>query len=325
MPAGADKFDVHPGLLRYLARRALLAVLLVFVVSSAALLLVQAAPGDYLSGFELDPAAAAAERHRLGLDRPVVLQYASWLGRAIRLDLGESLKYGRPVSELVAERAVRTAQLGVSALLVATLIGIPAGIFTGSRRSWLAALARGGSILIVSVPPLVTSFVLLYLASRTRWLPVGGSPGSSGGSGVLDTIRYLILPTLALALPLAASLERLQSQAMSDALEEPCVRAARARGCSTRRVIWRHALRLSLKPVVAIYGVIIGAVLSGSFVVEIVTSWAGLGALMHEALVSRDLYLVAGCAAAGAMFLAIGILISDVALAFVDPRVEESA
>ena len=128
---------------------------------------------------------------------------------------------------------------------------------------------------------------------------------------------------VALALPIAASLERLQSQAMHDALGEPSVRAALARGCSVRRVVWRHALRLSLKPVLAIYGVIVGSVLSGSFAVEIVTSWPGLGALMYEGLVSRDLYLVAGCAAAGSAFLALGILFSDIALALADPRVEE--
>jgi peptide/nickel transport system permease protein len=103
------------------------------------------------------------------------------------------------------------------------------------------------------------------------------------------------------------------------------VRAAAARGCSERRVVWRHAFRLSLKPVIAIYGAIVGSVLSGSFAVEIVTSWPGLGALMYEALIARDLFLVAGCAAMGAILLAIGILAADLALVFADPRIEEPA
>ena len=304
---------MHRGLLRYLVRRILLAGLLVLVVSSAALLLVRAAPGDHLSGFDLNPVAADVERHRLGLDRPVVSQYASWLGRALRFDLGESLKYRRPVSDLVTERASKTALLGAAALVLATAIGIPAGILTASRRNPLTSLAQALSLLLLSVPSLVTSFALLLIASRTGLLPVGGAASA----------RYLVLPAIALALPIAALLERIQSQALSEALSDPAVRAAAARGCSPRRIVWRHALPLSLKPVLAIYGAIVGSVLSGSFAVEIVTSWPGLGALMYEALVARDLFLVAGCAAMGSVFLAAGILLSDVGVALVDPRIEE--
>ena len=310
-------------MLPYLFRRVVLAILLVVLVSSAALMLVEAAPGDHFSGFDLDPATASAERHRLGLDRPLLERYGAWLGRAIRLDLGESLKYRRPVGALVAERARRTALLGVAALVLATVIGLPAGILTGSRRNVWVVVARALSLLFVSVPPLVTSFGVLLLASRTGWFPVGGFPSDQASAFVV--LQYLALPAIALALPIAATLERLQSQALEEALGDPSVRAARARGCSQARIVWRHALRLSLKPVLAVYGVIVGSVLGGSFAVEIVTSWPGLGALMYEGLVARDLYLVAGCAAAGAMFLAIGILLSDIGLALVDPRVEDAA
>jgi peptide/nickel transport system permease protein len=315
---------VSRGLLLFVVRRLVLAAVLVAVVSSAALFLVQAAPGDHLSSFDVDPATAAAERHRLGLDRPLAAQYAAWLGRALRLDLGESVKYRRPVNSLIGERAGKTALLGLSALAIATLAGIPAGIITGSRRNRLTMIARGVSLLLVSVPSLVTSFALLFLAARTGWFPVGGFAAGSDESW-WTMMRYLVLPATALALPIAASLERLQSQAMQDALRDPSVRAALARGCSERRVIWKHAFRLSLPPVVGIYGVIVGSVLSGSFAVEIVTSWPGLGALMYEALVARDLFLVAGCAAAGSVFLALGTFASDVALAFADPRAEEPA
>ena len=319
--------NVPQGLTRFLIRRTAMALLLVVGVSSLALILAQLAPGDYFSGFEVDPATAAAERHRLGLDRPALVQYGTWLGRAVRLDLGESLKYQRPVGQLIAERAPNTAILGAVALSVATLLGLPVGMLTGSRRTVTAAALRGVSLVVVSTPPLVTSFALLVLASATGWFPVGGA--SSAGlqqqpEGAGATARYLVLPVIALALPIAAALERLQSAAMTDALSEPCVLAALARGCSRERIVWRHALRLSLKPVLAVYGAVVGAVLSGSFVVEVVMSWPGLGALMYEALVGRDLFLVAGCAAAGAAFLAAGVLASDLALAFVDPRLEDA-
>lgn len=312
-----------PGFLRFVVRRTIFAALLVVVVSSAALALISAAPGGHLAGFDLTPEIVAAERARLGLDRPFIQQYADWLGKAIRLDFGESLRYRRPVQDLVRERAWNTVVLGSAALLLATVLGIPAGIFTGSRTSAIASLMRGVSMVLLSVPPLVTSFLLLYIAARTRWLPVGGFGGAAPSDGA-QMLLYLVLPCLALAMPMAATLERLQSQTMRDAMMEPSIEAARARGCSIARVIWRHALRLSLKPVVALYGIFLGSVLSGSFAVEIIMSWPGLGALTYEALVARDLFLVAGCAAAGAAFLAAGVLVSDIALAVIDPRVTEA-
>jgi peptide/nickel transport system permease protein len=158
--------------------------------------------------------------------------------------------------------------------------------------------------------------------------PAGGLPDTTGAgpvAGLLITARALLLPAVALALPMAAWLERLQSDAIREALAEPSVIAARARGIPGRRLLWAHAWRLSLKPVLAIYGILVGSVLSGSFVVEIVTAWPGLGALTYDALRARDVYLVAGCSATGAAFLAIGIFASDLALAAADPRLEGPA
>jgi peptide/nickel transport system permease protein len=129
---------------------------------------------------------------------------------------------------------------------------------------------------------------------------------------------------VSLGLPIAAVLERLQSRALADALADPSIIAAQARGLSRTRIVWRHGFRLSLKPVLAVYGIITGAVISGSFVVEYVMTWPGLGRLMYDALVYRDANLVAGCAATGAAFLACGILLSDVALAAADPRLDGS-
>jgi peptide/nickel transport system permease protein len=297
----------------FLLRRGLAALLLVFAVTSGALLLAQLAPGDYTSEIGRSPAEIAAERHRLGLDRPFLTQYTEWLKRSLTLDLGESFQYRQPVIRLVRERAANTAVLAVTALVVATLLGIPSGIFTGSRRGGVAArVLRAASMILLSVPPLIGSLVLLTIAARTGWLPVSGMGGPS----------HLVVPTLALALPIAAMLERLQSQSIGDALNRPSAMAARARGIPQARIVWRHGWRQSLGPILAIYGVIIGSLFSGSFAVEIVTSWPGLGNLMLQALMTRDTYLVAGCAAAGAAFLAAGVLAADVAHAFADPRVE---
>lgn len=175
------------------------------------------------------------------------------------------------------------------------------------------------------MPPLIGSLALVLLAARTGWLPVGGM--SSSGAGVAtwgqwlaDLARHMPVPVIALAVPLAASLERLQSQAMESAWRLPFVAASRARGVSTAAAILRHAWPASLRPVLGLYGVMIGSLFSGSFIVEVVTAWPGLGRLMYEALRARDLYLVAGCAASGAVFLAAGTLIADALLAASDPR-----
>jgi peptide/nickel transport system permease protein len=310
------------GFASFIARRAAASAALVVAVSSAAMLLARIAPGNQLSAFDTDPAVAAAECARTRCGDPLVMQYVAWVGRAVRLDLGESTRFGRPVSGLIGERAANSFVLGMCALVLATIIGIPAGIFTGSRRQGLAARAAGAaSIVMLSVPPLISSLGLLLIASATGWFPVGGTAPPE--ASLFEHARYLVLPVIALALPMAATLERLQSQAIAEALREPCVRAAAARGIGPGRLIWRHAWKLSLKPVLAIYGIVVGAVISGSFVVELVVAWPGLGALMYDALVARDAYLVAGCAAAGAIALAAGILASDVALAAVDPRTTE--
>jgi peptide/nickel transport system permease protein len=312
---------------RYLLRRLGFAALLVFTVSSASLLLARLAPSD--DAFGTDPKMLVAERHRFGLDKPLAEQYVDWLARTVRFDFGESLRFRRPVSALIRERAGNTALLGVTALVLATVVGIPLGVFTGSHGGALASTTRIVSMTVLSIPSLVTSLLLLVMAARSGWFPAGGLPdvpaGSSIAGSILIVARYLFLPACALALPMAATLERLQSRAIQEALTDPCITAALARGVPRRRVVWRHALRLALKPVLAIYGIVIGSALSGSFVVEIVMSWRGLGDLMYQALQARDLYLVAGCAAAGSCGLAFGILVSDLALAAVDPRIQDPA
>jgi ABC-type dipeptide/oligopeptide/nickel transport system permease component len=318
------------GLSRHLLRRLAFAFVLVWAVSSLALLLARAVPGDFTSEMVVEGGsrdAIARERARLGLDRPPLEQYGAWLRAAVVLDFGTSFKFGRPVAPLVAERAANTTLLALTALAVATLAGIPLGVVAGSGRGWPAAAIRGTSVILLSLPPLLLSLLLAWLAARTGWLPTGGmtSATASGGPGdTLDLARHLVLPACAIALPLGATLERLQARALRRALAEPCLRAAAARGFSASTLRWRHALRLALTPVVSVYGLIAGGLLSGSLAVELVMAWPGLGRLMYEALLARDANLVAGCAAAGALFVAAGVLLSDVLQAWADPRVVPS-
>jgi peptide/nickel transport system permease protein len=317
-------------LISFLAQRLMFALLLVLVVSSAALLLARLAPGDVTA--QLGPFASATEvadvRARFGLDRSPAAQWIGWFTRASRFDFGDSLLYNRPVRGLVVSAAANTAVLAVAALAVATLLGIPLGIVSGSRQGTGTAVIRAMSLFCLSVPPLLTSLLLVFLAATTRWFPTGGMTSAGaidlrGAAWFADVAQHLPLPVLALALPIAATFERLQSQSITEALHQPFTLAATARGVSPRDVVWRHAWRVSLRPICGVYGLVIGALLSGSFVVEFVTAWPGLGRLMYEALRARDIYRVAGCAAMGGLFLAVGSVIGDLLLVAADPRVRE--
>ena len=309
-------------MLVYLLRRLIFAALLVFLVSSASLILARLAPGDFATAVLGDrprPETVARIREQYGLNRPVAEQYRDWIAHAVRFDFGRSWLYDTPVATLVRERAANTAILAVTALAAATFIGLPLGIVTGSRRAHFVTHAiRGGSLVLLSLPPLLTSLVMVLIAARTGWFPIGGM-----GSDTADVLAHLVVPAVALALPVAAMFERLQSQAMAEVVGQPYVLAALARGIPRSRIVWRDALKAALRPTAAVYGLVVGSLLSGSFAVEIVTSWPGLGRLMLEALQARDVYLVAGCAAAGSIFIALGTLLSDAALAAVDPRARE--
>ena len=314
----------------FLIRRLAFALLLVIAVSSSALLLTRLAPGDLTT--ELGPRARpediARARERFDLNRSPLAQLGGWAVRAARFDFGDSFLYDRPVSPLIRRAAGNTAVLAVAALAVATLLGIPLGIITGSRNDVLSTAIRGVSLVCLSIPPLLTSLLLVFIASRTGWLPAGGMTSVAAidagwPAWLLDVARHLPLPALALALPLAATFERLQAQAMTETIHQPFIVAALARGVTWRRLLIDHAWRVSLRSMCAIYGLAIGALLSGSFVVEYVTAWPGLGRLMYEALRARDIYLVAGCAAMGGVFLAFGSVVADLLLFAADPRVRE--
>src|SRR5688500_11575967 len=210
---------------RFLVRRLLFSVFLVVAVSSSSLFLTRLAPGDVTA--QLGPFASAREvastRARFDLDRGPAAQWALWMSRASRFDFGESFLYNRPVRGLIGAAAANTAVLAVVALAVATSVGIPLGVFTGSRGGPAAMLVRGASLACLPAPPLLASLLLLCVAARTRWLPAGGMTSvgalqTDWSAWMADVALHLPLPALALALPIAATFERLQAQSMSEVL-----------------------------------------------------------------------------------------------------------
>lgn len=306
---------MNPRVAAWLIRRAIAAFLLVVSVSSAAFLLARLAPGDettadWLAG--VDATLIANKRARLGLDRPVLEQLADYSLGVLRLDLGESARFERPVATLVLERGLNTARLAFAALLLATVIGLPLGIYTGAYGDrWGARLVTVCSSAVLACPPLVAALGLLFLAVTMGWLSA-----ARGG---------LLIPCLALGLPIAASLERLQSQATREAMEAPDLLAAAARGIPPTRLVWVHAARQSLRPVLGIYGIVIGSLFSGSIAVEFVTSWPGLGRLLYEAVQAGDVRLVSGCVFAAGLCLVVGNVMADGLRMLADPRVRELA
>jgi peptide/nickel transport system permease protein len=313
----------------FVARRALLLVLTAWLVASAAFLLGQLAQGDYLTqtlAFRSSTESMARTRAAHGLDRPLVERYGTWLARLSRLDLGTSLRYQQPAAPLVASRLANTLLLGVTAFVLASVAGVLAGLVTGSRPAGaLATALRVTSTAGLSCPPLLASLLLVWIAVTTGWAPVSGIESIDRASGWLaraaDVLRHLIVPALALALPFAAVVERVTAQAIAQALGDPSIRAARARGVPEAQLLRRHALRLGAAPILSVAGTLAGTILSGSFAVELVTSWPGLGRLTYDALLARDADLAAACAIAAALVLGVAVLAADVALAAIDPRV----
>ncbi len=315
-------------MLRFVIRRALAALLLVWVVASCAFLLAALAPGDVArmaAGFGAGPARIEAIRKELGLDRSLVVQYGRWVARGVRGDLGTSSLYHAPVGPMVLDRAANTALLALAALLLALLIGLPPAVLCATRpRSIAARAVRAISLLLLSIPPFVGALALVLVAARTGWLPAGGMTSGAdltGARWLADVLWHLPLPALALALPLAATFERHQTRALAEALQMPAVQAARARGVGDTQIVRRHAWRLSLTPVLALGGLAMAALLGGAFVVETIAAWPGLGRLTYDAMRARDTALVAGCALAGSTVLAIGLFVSDALTAWADPRV----
>jgi peptide/nickel transport system permease protein len=299
----------------FLARRAAAALVLVLVVSTAAYVIARLAPGDETTADVVAGIGAetiARKRDQLGLNDPLPIQVGRWLSGLVRLDLGQSSYFQRPVSALVWERGLNTAQLAAVALFFATCLGIPLGVVTGAYpRRVTSRLIVPISLALVACPPLVAALGLMFFAVTTGAL--SAAPGA------------LMLPAIALGLPVAAMLERLQSQATSDAMHAPDLVAAAARGIPPARLVWRHAARQSLRPVLGVYGIVMGSLFSGSLAVELVTSWPGLGRLLYDAVLASDVTLVAGCVVVGACCLAIGNFLTDIVRGLVDPRVAESA
>ncbi|MEM6743651.1 MAG: ABC transporter permease [Pseudomonadota bacterium] len=311
----------------FLLQRVVALALTLVAASVVVFLLLEVVPGDpalTMMGLNADPAAVDALREELGLGAPPVQRYFQWIGGLLRGDFGISYTYRTPVSELIAERAVISLPLTLYALALSTGIAIPAGVLAASRRGGPGDLAVTAATQIgVAVPNFWFAMLLVLLfASVLQVFSAGGFPGWD--AGVWPALRSLTLPAVALALPQAAILTRVMRSALLDALSEDYIRTARAKGRSTRGVLWRHALRNALIPVLTIIGMQFSFLMAGSIIIENVFFLPGLGRLVFQGVVQRDLIVVRSVVILLVFAVVLVTLLVDLAYALVDPRLREA-
>ena len=308
---------------RYVLGRLGAALPTLILLTMAAFLLNVAAKGDpallalKAGGQEPTPEAVAAYREKLGLNDPLPVRYATWLGNVARGDFGRSSLDGRAVTAIIKERIGPTLRLGLSAFAVAALLGVTLGIvfglFAGSPVDLVGRLA---TILLAAVPSFWLALLLIvYVGERWRWLPVAGYGG----------VRYLILPVIALAAGPAASLMRYTRGAMIEAWRQDYVRTARAKGLREGIVALRHALPNAMLPILTILGLRLGQILAGAIVIEGIFSWPGMGSAVLNAISSRDLPVISAYVLLAGLFFVLVNLATDVGYVALDPRIRLGA
>jgi len=321
--------------MRYLLHRALHAVFLLLGVSLLTFLFSSLTPGNYFDEMRLNPQISpdtvAALRAQYQLDRPLPIRYLHWLSAVAHGELGFSFAYNTPVAPLLWVRARNTLLLTGTATLLAWLMALPLGVWSAARfgRAPDRVLSWATATLLV-VPDLVLALCLLILAVRTGWFPTGGlvSVGFDELSPLhkfRDLISHMSLPVVALVLATLPMLVRHVRASVTEVLDAPFLRAARSHGIPDRKLLYQYALRAAANPLISLFGFSVGTLLSGSLLVEVIMSWPGLGPLLLEAILARDLYVVIGGVLLSMLFLVTGNLFADVLLYWADPRIRTTA
>jgi peptide/nickel transport system permease protein len=302
--------------IEYVLRRLAALVPVALGVATLTFAIIHLVPGDpvvAMLGENAEPADIAGMRHRLGLDRPLWVQYVSFLGAVAQGNLGDSFSYHKPVAKLIEQRFPATLELAGAGLLLAILIAFPLGLIAGANPGGAAdAGAMGFAVLGISVPHIYLGPLLMILFSlHLRLLPLTGRGGLS----------HLVLPAITLGTALAAIIARMLRQSLIQVRDSDYIRTARGKGLSERAALVRHGLRNALTPVITLVGLQAGALLTGALITEVIFSWPGLGRLLIAAIGARDYPLVEGCVLTFAMTYVVVNLITDFAYAIVDPRV----
>ena len=309
----------------YVARRLLGAIPVLLGVSIVVFLCMQLVPGDIAKAL-LGPLATeqtvAEFRHYLGLDQPIPVQYANWLGRALHGDLGRSFSNNMLVADLLQDRLRNSAILLAGSLLIAVPLGIGVGILSAIRSgSVFDRAAMGATLVAANIPTFVFGLGLVIIfAVQLRWFPVQGMYDMRGEGGRFDLLKHLVLPALTTAIPPAAIIARLVRSTMLETTNQEYIKAARANGLPERTVTMRYALRNAMPPIVTITGLQIGFLLGGAVFTEYIFAWPGIGDAIYKGIMARDIAVVQGAVLVVAVWFVMVNLAVDVINLALDPR-----
>ncbi|QND53517.1 ABC transporter permease [Phyllobacterium sp. 628] len=310
-------------MLNYVSKRVLIGILTLLAASIVVFIVLEIVPGDpvrLMLGINATEDAVQALQQQMGLDQPLLTRYFSWIGGLLTGDFGKSYTYSVPVLNLITERIAVSLPLALISLFLSTIIAIPVGLFSASRRGTLADSGTMGIAQIgVAIPNFWFALLLVYVfAVSLRLVPAGGFPGWN--AGLWAGFKSLILPSIALGLPQAAILARVTRSALLDVLGEDYIRTARAKGLTRRKVLYRHALRNALIPILTILGLQFAFLLAGTIIIENVFYLPGLGRLVFQAITQRDLIVVEGVVMLLVATVILVNLLVDLSYALVDPR-----
>jgi peptide/nickel transport system permease protein len=293
---------------------------IVFLIMS----LIPGDPATAILGAYATPENVTRINEDLGLDKPLFAQYFVWLGNILQGDFGRSYSLNRPVFDEILERFSATLILAGSAFILCSLFGILAGVISAARQFAASDKAITFIVLIgISIPSFFLGMMMILLfAVSLRWLPVSGMYAIYGGGDLPDLLKHLVMPALTLAVVATGVIARLSRSAMLEVLRLDYIRTARAKGVNERGVIWRHALRSAMVSIIPVLGIQAGFVLSGAVYIEMVFQWPGVGKMLVEAILKRDILLVqGGVVFVAACYVLFNILV-DVAQSWLDPRIK---
>jgi peptide/nickel transport system permease protein len=316
----------------YVLRRLFQVIPLLLGISALTFVLLQLAPGDFLNTVAENPTVSAerldAMRRSFGLDKPWYVQYGLYLKNLfLHFDFGESFARHQPVFTVLREGLVNTLILALAAMVVTWGLAIPLGVWSAVRQySWLDKSLAVFGVIGLSIPEVLSGLLLLMVAARTGWLPVGGMHSIDYDEldaigKAIDLLKHLALPALVVGLtPLAGRMRQMRGNLL-DVLRLEYVTTARAKGLDENVVVFKHALRNAINPLITLFGYTLGALVSGSLIAEIIFSWPGLGRITFDAILSQDQYLVLGSVLMASFVLVLGNLVADLLLAIADPRI----
>ncbi len=311
----------------YILKRLLSAIPVLFGITLIVFLIMAMIPGDpatAILGSYATPENVEKLNRDLGLDAPLYQRYFIWLGNLLQGDFGRSFALNRPVLDEVLERFNATLVLAGTAFVLCAVLGVIAGVISASRQYGFADKAITFVVLLgISIPSFFLGMMMVLLfAVNLKWLPVSGMYAIYGGGDLPDLLKHLIMPATALAVVATGVIARLSRSAMLEVLRQDFVRTARAKGVPERAVVWRHALKAAMVSIIPVLGIQAGFVLSGAVYIEMVFQWPGVGRMLVDAILKRDILLVQGGVVFVAACYVMFNIIVDVAQSMLDPRIK---